>query len=228
MRRIVPYLMATALIVTAGCSDGVSPTGVTRAASDPSAVADRGTWGGSNSSWQYSFDISPRGGTYMIGQYMLRVPANAVCDPGTSSYGPGTWDSPCAPARTAVHVTVALVVVGGRDYVDFSPHIRFVPSNDESRWVTINTWRIAAIGGSGDLRRFSILFADAPGGPLVDESAGDPTLATHINVRTGFVWRRVKHFTGYNIHSGLIEDCTPYVDDGCVPVGTVIEDGRGD
>jgi len=152
------------------------------------------------------------------------VPAKAVCDPATSSYGPGTWDSACTPAAHSIHITATVSTIDGRDYVDFSPHIRFVPTSDESGWVTIHTFRLAAIGGNGDLRRFSILFADTPGGPVVDESATDPTLATHVNIRTGAVWRRVKHFTGYNVHTGMIDDCTPGVDDGCYAIGTIIPD----
>jgi hypothetical protein len=223
MRRILSIASACAVIVTAGCGDNASPGATAPAAS---SVSESRSWTGGNGGFQYSFDISPRGGAYLIGQYMLVVPANAVCEPGVSSYGAGTWDAPCTAAAGSVHVTVTLLTIGGRDYVDFYPHLRFVPSDDQSHWVTINTWRTAAIGGRGDLRRFSILFSETPGGPLIDESLDDPTLSTHVNVRTGFVWRRVKHFTGYNIYSGLIEDCTPYVDDGCVAIGAVIVDGN--
>ena len=227
MRYAASGLTAIALIAATGCGDTSSPTAAAPAADAASAQQAVGVWNSGSNSFQYSFNIWPRGGTYLIGEYLLFVPSHAVCDPVSSTYGPGTWDTPCSPATRPIHVTVTVSAVGGRDYVDFSPHLRFVPSNDPSQWVTISTWRIASIGGHGDLRRFSILFADAPGGSLVDESVGDPTLATHINVGTGFVWRRVKHFTGYNIHSGLIDDCTPYVDDGCYPVGTVIVDGGG-
>ncbi len=224
MRRFASTAAVAALAIAAGCSDNVSPT----AATAPSATAPAASFsrsGGGGPDGQFTFDISPRGGAYWLGQYLLVAPANAVCDPATSSYGPGTWDSPCTPARRTVHVTASVTTIDGRDYVDFSPDIRFVPSNDPSGWVTIHTYRLAAIGGRGDLRRFSILFSNVPGGPLVDESATDATLATHVNVSTGAVWRRVKHFTGYNVHSGMIDDCTPGVDDGCYAIGTIIVDG---
>lgn len=217
MRRFSPVVAIAALAITAGCSDNVSPT----APSTPegnAAVQSRAVPGGSG----YSFDISPRGGVYWLGQYLLVVPPNTVCDPATSSYGPGTWDAPCTVARSSIHIEATVSTVDGRDYVDFSPHLRFVPSSDATRWVTIHSFRLAAIGGRGDLRRFSILFSETPGGPLVDESALDPTLATHLSTRTGAVWRRVKHFTGYNLHTGMIDDCTPGVDDGCVAIGTII------
>ncbi len=218
MRRFTSVLALAALAVAAGCGDQVAPTATTPAAPAPSL--SRGGFSGDGP--QYSFSISPRGGVYWVGQYLLVVPPHAVCDPATSSYGPGTWDDPCTPAASSIRITASINTIDGRDYVNFSPDIRFVPSSSQSGWVTIHTFRFAAIGGHGDLRRFSILFSDVPGGPIVDESATDPTLATYINIRTGAVWRRIKHFTGYNVHSGMIDDCTPYVDDGCYPVGTVI------
>ena len=89
----------------------------------------------------------------------------------------------------------------------------------------LRTFRRAAIGGQGDLRRFSILVSETPGGPLVDESARDVTLATHVNVRTGPVWRRIEHFTGYNVYTGMVDDCTPGIDEGCYAIGIIIRDG---
>jgi hypothetical protein len=214
MRRFTSAMAIAALAVTASCGDTAAPTAATPTTSSPSASLSRG---GSYGGQQYSFDLSPQGGVYWLGQYMLVVPANAVCDPARSSYGAGTWNDPCPLARRSIHMTATVTTVDGRDYVDFSPDIRFAPSSSQSGWVTLHTFRLAAIGGRGDLRRFSILFAQEPGGPLVDESATDPTVATHVNTRTGAIWRRVKHFTGYNVYSGLVDDCTP--------VGTVIPDG---
>jgi len=43
-------------------------------------------------------------------------------------------------------------------------------------------------------------------------------IATHVNLTTGIVWRRVKHFSGYNISSGL--PCDPSPDDpDCIDTG---------
>ncbi|HSD88930.1 MAG TPA: hypothetical protein VLB44_15490, partial [Kofleriaceae bacterium] len=40
--------------------------------------------------------LTAGGGTYSIGNglFVIKIPSNAVCDPATSSYGDGTWDSP--------------------------------------------------------------------------------------------------------------------------------------
>lgn len=221
MRRLTSAAALTALAIAAGCMDTVSPTAVNSSSAGTLVSRSQASSGSSG----YSFDISPRGGVYWVGQYLLVVPPNAVCDPTTSTYGAGTWDSACTPAGRSIHVSANVVTIDNRDYVDFSPHLRFVPSNDPSGWVTIHTFRLGAIGGQGDLRRFSILFSQVPGGPLVDESAIDPTLSTHVNTWSGAVWRRIKHFTGYNVYTGMIDDCTPGVDDGCYAIGSIIPDG---
>lgn len=217
MRRIPSALALAALALTASCGDSASPTATAPVAAGPSASQSRGSDGDT-----YTFNISTRGGVYWIGQYMLVVPARAVCDPSTSSYGPSTWNDPCTPTKGSIRVSATVSTIDGRDYVDFTPDIRFVPGSDPSRWVTIHTVRLAAIGGHGDLRRFAVLFSAVPGGTLVDEARTDATLATHVNVNTGAVWRRIEHFTGYNVHTGLVDDCTPGVDEGCYAIGTII------
>ncbi len=224
MRRLTSILTVSVLAVSASCADQVTPATAPASPSSPSVAQSRigpnpaGLAG-------YAISLSPTGGVYRIGRYLLAVPPHAVCNPATSSYGPGTWDQPCDPATRRVSVTASVATIGGRDYVDFTPHLRFVPSSDRSRWVTIHTFRRAAIGGRGDPRRFSILFSETPGGPVVDESARDATLATHVNVSTGAVWRRIEHFTGYNVYTGMVDDCTPGVDEGCYAMGTIIRDG---
>jgi hypothetical protein len=219
MRRLTSILTVAALTATTSCGDHPSPT----AATSPSGASVSETRIRQPSTAR-TIDLTPRGGAYRVGQYLLVVPPHAVCEPTTSSYGSGTWGQPCRPAAGRIRVTASLVTIDGRDYVDFVPHLRFVPSPDPARWVTIHAVRLAAIGGEGDLRRFSILFSETPGGPVFDESAGDSTLATHVDVTTGAVWRRIKHFTGYNVYTGLVEDCTPGVDAGCYAIGTIVRE----
>jgi hypothetical protein len=50
------------------------------------------------------------------------------------------------------------------------------------------------------------------------DAGKDNSLITHVNLSTGFVWRRVKHFSGYNILTGL--PCDPSPDDpNCIDDG---------
>ncbi len=52
-----------------------------------------------------------------------------VCDPASSGYGPGTWDSPCTALSGNITVTAKTWVdsVTGKVDTDFQPHLRFVP-----------------------------------------------------------------------------------------------------
>jgi hypothetical protein len=44
----------------------------------------------------------------------------------------------------------------------------------------------------------------------VADYLSDPSLVTHVDLNTGTVWRRVKHFSGYLMGSG--ESCEPSPD----------------
>jgi hypothetical protein len=50
----------------------------------------------------------------------------------------------------------------------------------------------------------------------VSDAALDASLVTHINLNTGVVWRRVKHFSGYSQAAGTPCDPSPTNPD-CVP-----------
>ena len=45
-----------------------------------------------------------KGVTQRIGDHVLVIPAHGICDL-SSSYGPGTWDDPCAPATHGINIT---------------------------------------------------------------------------------------------------------------------------
>src|ERR1041384_3906257 len=93
MRRIATSIAATALIATASCGDNPSPGATAPTASNSSAMRAFGELSAAgHAPFTYSFNISSRGGSYLLGQYLLTVPANAVCDPSTSNYGPQSWD----------------------------------------------------------------------------------------------------------------------------------------
>jgi hypothetical protein len=152
-------------------------------------------------------------------------PAKRVCDPATNSYGPETWDLPCTTLKAGQSITVN-ATYGFTSHglsIDFSPAMRFNPSTE----VRISTGVYAPV-----LTTFASYFAAypstlhflgiyyAPGLDLAGktDAAFDPSLITHVNLSTGLVWRRIKHFSGYNIASGL--PCDPSPDDpDCVDGG---------
>jgi len=174
-----------------------------------------------------SFVLTSSGGTFSIGDglYTIVFPANSVCDPATSSYGPGTWDAPCTTVQAgqSIAVTATYGFTKNGLSVDFSPALRFDPSKE----VRISTGVYAPI-----LTAFSSYFAANPSAlhflgiyyaPSLDaagttDAAFDPSLITHVNLSTGIVWRRVKHFSGYSVTTGL--PCEPSPDDpDCVDDG---------
>jgi hypothetical protein len=181
-----------------------------------------------------SFTLTAAGGKFIIGDgdglFTLTFPANSVCDPAVSSYGPGTWDSPCATLQSGQSITVTAVygfTATGLS-VDFSPALRFNPATQVKisspiyAPVLITNASYFAANPSA-LRDMGIYYAPALGAEGVTDAAFDASVMTHVNLGTGLVWRRIKHFSGYNVGSGL--PCTPSPDDpDCVETsGPLVE-----
>ncbi len=147
--------------------------------------------------------VEPSGGTFALGKHVIYFPINSICDPAISTYGPTEWDKPCTPITTPITIHAELVEQDGRSWIDFTPALRFVPSEDETEWVML-FMRIHA----SDKKNFAgknappILWSPAIGVPGVDESLTDRTLITKWDKRLGGVYRRIKHFSGYNVYSG--------------------------
>jgi hypothetical protein len=145
--------------------------------------------------------VEPSGGVFTLGRHSIWFPANSICDPETSTYGLTEWDKPCAPISEPIRIHAKLREQDGRSWVDFSPELRFVPSNDERRWVYL----FMSTRTSERPRRNNvppILWSPAIGMPGIDESLTDATLKTHWSRQFRGVYRRIKHFSGYNVHSG--------------------------
>ena len=160
------------------------------------------------------FTVKPEGGVFFIGNHAVVFPARSICDPAKSSYGPGTWDSPCEPisAPLKIHATVRTAKLG--TWVDFSPSIRFVPSNNSKKWVWIYM-STPSVVGARDLSKYAILFAPAIGAPGIDESVSDASLRSYVDTFGGMTVRRIKHFTGYMTSSG--RTCDPSIETDCYP-----------
>ena len=173
----------------------------------------------------FTVTIDPRReNIYSDGINTVRFPAGSICDPATSGYGPGMWDAPCTSATAPISLPVALTVRSGRLHVEFGRELRFAPSNDPARHVTLTVSNPAVASTSENLRRFAIFYVPSGTSTLVDEAVADPSLVTIVKRSEGKVVRRLKHFSGYNLHLGIWTDCTPGVDDGCYaqpPEGTI-------
>ena len=215
MRRNYWVVVASAIVVgvLAGCSDNtlVAPSAAPSAAptSTMFAPAERPSLaltGRNTDNGVATFTVGRSGGVFFVGNHAVVFPANSICDPAVSSYGPGEWDKPCRTIRQPITITARLVTVNGVKAVDFASALRFAPSKNPSQWVWIYMYTPEARGAQ-DLAKFSILFAPTLGATPVNDAVEDPTLRTYVDSRTGISFRRIKHFSGYVVGSGY--SCDP-------------------
>jgi hypothetical protein len=202
LARQIRWSTFVALVaVTAACADGsvspmsdkadVLPGGAPRPLIIVNQIAEDET--------SADFTVTATGGYFRMGKHGLVFPRNAICDPATSSYGREFWDAECDVLRTPIQIHAELRVQDGREWIDFSPELRFKPSRYPFQWVWIYMRTDAAAWPDGSL---SILWSPAIGVPGIDESLEDPTLRTYVSPWSGYAYRRIKHFSGYNVTSG--------------------------
>jgi hypothetical protein len=169
-----------------------------------------------------SFVIDPaRTTVYSDGLNKVTIPAGSVCDPAVSTYGPTEWDRPCATITEPLAIDVTLSASDGRLTLAFSPDIRFAPH--PNRHVTLEM-KVDAITSARELRQFAVFWVPTGEKRLVDEGKTDPSLRTQVFKKEGRLLRRLKHFSGYNVYSGIADDCSPQENpDWCRPLGEVQE-----
>ena len=195
---LVPLLttVATASLLLAGCSgDATSPS-----AAQPKSLsalrtspfvptgAQRALVGVSDGT--YTFQIDPtQAQSLQFGASHLDIPANAVCDLATSSYGVGTWNDACA-AQTDTFTITAVVKDAATDHpsVEFQPALRFNPQSNVNLYLYVTDQ--ATLDNSKVLK-----YCNETG--CVDESLTDPDLISNVDVDNKVVFRRIKHFSGY-------------------------------
>lgn len=254
MRRYVPLLIAGSVFIAAACQDATAPTRSPTAKALPTIAASTGGHSfaslanddAENSAETIVFNLSPRGGRANVGGFTVRYPADAVCDPATSTYGPTEWDAPCTTLTNAITVTARFWFDNGIAQAEFSPDIRFNPAKTVTLSTIINAVTglgassleaglgasspvaglgdNSAVAGLGDnaiaLTRFNIGYTRRVDDVryFIDDAATDPRLATSIDFSSGRVSRRIQHFSGYFVQWGTIwcEDGSEMNDPLCV------------
>jgi hypothetical protein len=146
------------------------------------------------------FTVTTSGGYFQMGKHSIYFPPRSICDPATSGYGREFWDKACEEIRGQVNIHAELRQQDGREWIDFTPELRFKPSQNPSEWVWIFMRTDAAMLNPS----LSILWSPAIGVAGIDESLEDPTLRTYVS--WGYAYRRIKHFSGYNVTAGRVED----------------------
>lgn len=216
MRRYVPLLIAGAALIVAACSDSVAPTRSspesTLSAFDGASLALRGNKRDETTAKSVTFDIRPQGGIVRLGGFFLRYPANAVCDPSTSGYGPEFWQASCETLNSAITITAKVWMEGGRTHADFSPDIRFDPSKDVE--MSVKNRDIKGDRPSASWQSdYGIWYSARVGAERVyiNDALDSPELATVFETdrrgrATGWATRKVWHFSGYYVRSGRVCD----------------------
>jgi hypothetical protein len=227
MRESFRYLtVGLSLVIVAGCSDtSTAPRAAKRVLSAaPASAFDLTGTSLSYGDQSTDFVVTWRGGSFSL-PYGTTVdfPQNSVCAT-SSTYGATEWDAPCTVLRPGesvrIHATIRLTTSGLA--VDFSPQLRFAPETQVplstdffAPWVKANASLIRA---TPSLAGFLAMdYSSALGGDRVADYVSDPSLVTHVDLSTGRVWRRVKHFSGYNVTTG--EPCEPSPDNpDCIEI----------
>ena len=138
----------------------------------------------------YHFTVDPsQTQNLQLGKSGLYIPANSICELGTSSYGVGTWNDACAP-QTAPMTITAVVRNADTDHpsVEFQPALRFSPDKQ--------VWLYMAVTNQATLDATKVLYYCNETG-CMDESQADADLKSYVDTRNFMVFRRIKHFSGY-------------------------------
>jgi hypothetical protein len=148
----------------------------------------------------YTFTVDPtREQRLFLGSNALFIPANAVCDLATSSYGVEHWDESCTPqASTFVITAVVKNAASNRPSIEFEPALRFNPRTN------VELYFYVPHGTKASTRNFIMDYCDASG-VCYDESLTDASLTTYFDPRFRIVYRRIKHFSGYLV-TGAMDD----------------------
>lgn len=214
----IPRRLAIAgcALVLAACSAD-APTAVPATPAQPSSAVIITGASTTDDSVFVEFEVTPSGGVFTLGRNSVWFPANSICDPATSSYGVGEWDAPCTPATTPVRIRARMGTGGrggDRSWVHFEPELRFVPASAPSRWVILYMWTPDAkkarprneVRAAAIEEKYKIWWVPGWGQAPVDESLDDPTLRTVVLWGSGFVYRRVKHFSGFQVGVGFASE----------------------
>ena len=192
--------IATAFVAVTNCSEtATSPSSAN--SSTPSfnrsgpgghGQSDRFLAGGaSGSSVVPNFTLD--GGSY------IQFPNGSVCQIGVSGYGTSVWDATCQTNKGPVQISwTSSTTKSGHSRYDFNPPMRFVPGH------TVMLYIYDPVAANNPN---SVIVYCNDLNICVDEGKNDPSLVTGHNPATGYIFRRIKHFSGYATSVG--GDCDP-------------------
>ena len=201
MRSIAPgtraALLCAAATLLAACS-GMSTAPKDEAiehSSGPNFLLGLGGSGSDTSITTFTVKPSASGTYWIAGVHKISIPAYAICSL-KSSYGPTEWDKSCTPESNSVVITAKSWKDGsGHSYIDFSPALRFSPDKTVTLYMKESLLN----------KLLSYRIDYCPSGlsrACVNESLVDSTLKTLLDLLNSYVYRRIKHFSGYHVAVG--------------------------
>jgi hypothetical protein len=197
LSSILTTLSATAFLgLAAACGD--APTAAhTPRPNAPSLTSGVSTTIGDTTFTTFTIDPLSSDMYVEAGVFKLKMVANSICDPAISTYGPDQWDQPCTTlAKTIVVTARSWTTVSGRSIVQFSPDLRFAPGKVN----TLFLWK-----GSFTSATPAVAWCPTGSGLCYDEATADPSVAATL-LSSGFLSRRIKHFSGYTSTWGFDGD----------------------
>jgi hypothetical protein len=190
-------LVLASVMLTACASDITAPSAPTEPSPQEHAPkfvitsASKALAGVTDGTYTFSFD--PRKDQrFSLGRNSLLIPARAVCEmDGSSGYGKEFWNKPCAPETSPVTISVTIRnAASSHPGIEFAPAMRFNPSKE----VQLSIYAKKAT--RKDASHLVMIYC-ADNGDCIDESRTDKDLETHVDKKSGQVFRRIKHFSGY-------------------------------
>jgi hypothetical protein len=216
--RILAVLLGGGIVVASSACNvssldkSVAPSRVTttqRASTFVPTAAQKALIGVTDGTYRVTFDPK-KDQVIPLGPNRLEIPAYAVCSLGGSSYGPAFWNAPCSPQMAPVQLTITVKnAASDNPSVDFQPAMRFSPDKvvqlffyvpnvsqtDAKNWVIT----YCPNAGSG-----SISTSTSGSGGCVNEALTDPDLQTFVDYNASVLFRRLKHFSRYEVDSGWL------------------------
>jgi len=143
----------------------------------------------------YQFVVNPTmSQSFTMGMHMVSFPAYTICDPAASSYGPSFWLNSCPKLTTPIVIyATTWTDAQGRAQIDFSNSIRFY-RNSGGQLPAIylrDAWAAES--------KFARIDYCSASGTCVNEAATDTVLKTQRDTVTGYLFRIIRHFSGYNV-----------------------------
>ncbi|MEO6446717.1 MAG: hypothetical protein ABIZ91_13240 [Gemmatimonadaceae bacterium] len=140
------------------------------------------------------FTVNPgQSQSFIVCTHMVAFPANTICDPATSGYGSSYWLQGCTKLTTPIVITATTWIDSlGRAQIDFANDIRFYPNASGQLPAVYLRDATAALSSWS-----RIDYGNVNG--CVNEAAADAVLVTKRDPVTGYLFRLVRHFSGYNV-----------------------------